>query len=144
VELQLILHSVMNLILTDFVCSFIQLARLNSKLLMSSHASSRAFQFQSSSENVFVLQDDARMLTEIARDAVNELVTLASSNAPMWISVSGGSLETLNKMDYVQAFSGLSSAMGHDMEATRANAMVMLDSKSIVEAVMDAVSCCLS
>jgi hypothetical protein len=83
------------------------------------------------------------MLTEIARDAVNELVTLASSNAPMWISAPGGSLETLNRMDYVQAFPGLISAMGHDMEVTRANAMVMLDYKSSVQAVMDAVSCCL-
>jgi hypothetical protein len=106
----------MNLILTVFVCSFMQLARLNSKLPMSQNAPSHAFQFQSSSESVFVLQDDARMLTEIARDAVKALVTLARSNAPMWISTPCGSLETLNKMDYVQAFPGLRSAMGHDME----------------------------
>jgi hypothetical protein len=63
---------------------------------------------------------------------------------PLWISVSRGSLETLNKMDYVQAFPRLSSAMGHDMQATRANVLVMLDSNSIVEAIMDDVSCCLS
>jgi hypothetical protein len=81
------------------------------------------------------------MLSEIAKDAVHKLVTVASSNAPMWISVPGGSLETLNVMNYVQEFPWLNSAMGHNMEATHANAVVMLDSKSIVKVVIDAVSC---
>jgi hypothetical protein len=52
------------------------------------------------------------MLSEIAKDAVHKLVTVASSNAPMWISVPGGSLETLNVMNYVQEFPWLNSAMG--------------------------------
>jgi hypothetical protein len=51
------------------------------------------------------------MSAKLAGDAVDKLVIVASSNAPMWISVPGGSLETLNKMDYVEAFHWLNSAM---------------------------------
>lgn len=119
---------------------FLQLARLNSLLPMSSPAVGRVFQPESSSENVFVLQDDARMLAQIARNAVHEFVTLVNYNGPMWLAVPGGSLETLNRMAYLQAFPGQSSAMGLNMEGTRANSVVMLDSKNVVELLMDVVS----
>jgi hypothetical protein len=51
------------------------------------------------------------MSAKLAGDAVHKLVIVASSNALMWISVPGGSLETLNMMDYVEAFPWLNSAM---------------------------------
>jgi hypothetical protein len=41
------------------------------------------------------------MLAEIAKDAVHKLVIVASCNAPMWISVPGGSLETVNIVNYI-------------------------------------------
>jgi hypothetical protein len=125
----------------DVACFIWQLARLmNSELPISSTPWSRAFQLEFPSETEPVRLDDARMLAEIARNAVREFVTLASSDGPMWMSVSGGSLDTLNMMTYLQVFPGQSSTMGLEIEATRANAVVMMNSKNIVEYLMDAVS----
>ncbi|GJM92897.1 hypothetical protein PR202_ga09403 [Eleusine coracana subsp. coracana] len=114
-----------------------EIARLKSLLPMSSPALGRVFQLESSSENIFVRQDDTRMLAEIARNAVHEFVTLANFNGPIWLTVPGGSLETLSRMAYLQTFPGQSGALGLNMEATRAHAVVLLDSKNIVEFLMD-------
>ncbi|TVU34851.1 hypothetical protein EJB05_16705 [Eragrostis curvula] len=117
-----------------------EVSRLNSELAMSSSSLSRASQLEFSSENVFVMQDDAQIRAEIARNAVHELVTLASTDGPLWLPVPGGSMETLNRIAYIQAFPGQSSAMGLKVEATRAYAVVMLDSNNIVEYLMNAES----
>ncbi|KAJ1285769.1 hypothetical protein BS78_03G302200 [Paspalum vaginatum] len=100
---------------------------------------SGAFHVDSSSENVFAAQYDRHMLTEIAKNAVQELVYLAESNGPLWLAFPGGSFEALNTMAYAQTFPGQISAgtMGLKPEATRANAVVMLDAKSIVGYLMD-------
>jgi hypothetical protein len=128
-------------IATDVACFIWQLARLNSELPISLPALSRAYQTESSSENVFVHIDDARNLANIARDAVHEFASLANSDGLLWISVPGGSLEILNVMAYLQAFPGQSSAMEVQMmEATRANSVIMMGSKNIVDFLMDAVS----
>ncbi|TVU05325.1 hypothetical protein EJB05_48483, partial [Eragrostis curvula] len=116
-----------------------ELARLNSELPMNSNAPRRIFQHGSSSGSVVVLQDE-QMLAEIARIAVQEFVSFASSSGPMWLSVSGDSLETLNKMAYDWAFPWQNSAMGLKMKTTRANAVVMLDSQNVVGFLMDAES----
>jgi hypothetical protein len=126
---------------TDVACFVWQLARMYSELPRSTLAGGPAFHLiESSSEHVFVRKDDARMLAGMARNAVHEFVTLANSSGPMWFPVAGGSLETLNRMAYLQAFPGQNSALGLKMEATRANAVVMLDSKTVVEFLMNAVS----
>ncbi|KAK3162164.1 hypothetical protein QOZ80_1BG0086230 [Eleusine coracana subsp. coracana] len=126
-----------NEILRDENNKLKQIARLKSLLPMSSPALGRVFQLESSSENIFVRQDDTRMLAEIARNAVHEFVTLANFNGPIWLTVPGGSLETLSRMAYLQTFPGQSGALGLNMEATRAHAVVLLDSKNIVEFLMD-------
>lgn len=55
----------------------------------------------------------------------------------MWLFVPSGSPETLNRMTYLQAFSWQSSAMELKIKATHANVVNMLDSKNVVELLMD-------
>jgi hypothetical protein len=125
-------------IATDVACFIWKLARLNSELPISLPALSRAFQPESSSENVFVHIDDAQNLANIARDAVHEFASLATSDGLLWIPVPGGSLEIPNVTAYLQVFPGQSSAMEVQMEATRANSVIMMGSKNIVDFLMDA------
>ncbi|CAO2182660.1 unnamed protein product [Urochloa humidicola] len=99
----------------------------------------RAFHLESSSENFFVMQDDVQAITELANNSAHELFILADSSGPLWLAVPGGSFEVLNKMAYAQTFPGQFSVgtIGLKTEATRANAVVMLDPRSIVAFLMD-------
>lgn len=116
--------------------------RINNETPMTMHSPTRVFHLESSSENVFVMQDDVQGLIEVAKTAAHELFVLADSSGPLWLAVPGGSFEVLNKMAYAQTFPGQISVgtIGLKTEATRASAVVMLDPKSIVEYLMDAVS----
>nr|TKW17179.1 hypothetical protein SEVIR_5G349300v2 [Setaria viridis] len=113
--------------------------RINNETSMRT-SPTRLFHLESSSENVFVVQDDVQALTEVANSATHELLILGDSDCPLWMAVPGGSFEVLNKMAYTQTFPGQISvgAIGFKTEATRANAVVMLGSKSLVEYLMDA------
>jgi hypothetical protein len=88
------------------------------------------------------MQDDPQAFTEVANSAAQELLILGDSDCPLWMAVPGGSFEVLNKMTYAQTFPEQISigAIGFKTEATRANTVVMLGSKSLVEYLMDAVS----
>ncbi|CAO2166663.1 unnamed protein product [Urochloa humidicola] len=99
----------------------------------------RAFHLESSSENFFVMQDDVEAITELANNAAHELFILADSGGPLWLAVPGGTSEVLNMMAYAQTFPGQFSVgtIGLKTEATRANAVVMLDPRSIVAFLMD-------
>jgi hypothetical protein len=105
-------------------------------------SASSAFQLDPSLENVFVVQHDEQMLANLVQNAAHEFLILADPNSALWLNVPGGSFETLNMVAYAQTFSG---QMGVDTiamktEATRASAVVMLEPKSLVEFLMDAVS----
>ncbi|KAL6616197.1 hypothetical protein ACP70R_038467 [Stipagrostis hirtigluma subsp. patula] len=119
-----------------------ELAHLAAKLPLSPPSLSGTFQLESSTENVFAMQDDAQVLAEIAKIAVHEIAILADTNGPLWLPVPGGSLETLNKVAYARTFPWQSTAgaTGLKIEATRANAVVMMDPKNIVDFLMDAES----
>lgn len=109
---------------------------------MTMRSPTRVFHLESSSENVFAMQDDVQGLTEIAKNAAHEFFVLADASGPLWLAVPGGSFEVLNKMAYAQTFPGQISVgtTGLKTEATRASGVVMLDAKSIVEYLMHAVS----
>jgi hypothetical protein len=83
------------------------------------------------------------MIAELAQNAMHEFVTLSESHGPLWLPVPGGSFEILNKMVYAQQFGGKNSAgvIGFKAEATRANAVVTMNAKSIMDYLMDCVSC---
>ena len=74
---------------------------------------------------------------------MHEFLTLSESHGPLWLPVPGRSFEILNKMVYAQTFAGKNSAdiIGFKTEATRADAVVMMNAKKIVEYLMDSVSC---
>lgn len=103
---------------------------------------SGAFQLEPSLENVFVVQYDEQMVANLAQNAAEELLILADPNCPLWLNVPGGSFETLNMIDYAQTFPGQMNvdAIALKTEATRATAVVMLDPKSLVEFLLNAVS----
>lgn len=56
----------------------------------------------------------------VRHEDLHDFVTLANYNGPVWLFVPGGSLETLNRTAYFQAFLRQNSAMGLKMEVTRA------------------------
>ncbi|CAL4973652.1 unnamed protein product [Urochloa decumbens] len=99
----------------------------------------RPFNLESSSENFFIMQDDIQAITELANNAAHEFFILADSSGPLWLAVPGGTSEVLNKIAYAQTFPGQFSVgtIGLKTEATRANAVVMLDARSIVAFLMD-------
>jgi len=109
---------------------------------MAMDSAAGAFQLDPSLENVFVVQHDEQMLANLAQNAAQEFLILADPNSALWLNVPRGSFETLNMVAYAQTFPGQMGVdtMALKTEATRASAVVMLDPKSIVEFLMDAVS----
>lgn len=110
------------------------------------HASSNHYvQIDPYTKTVVALQNDIDMITELVQKALHEFVILSNFSSPLWLSIPvlEGSLEMLNKMTYAQIFGGKNSAniIGFKTEATRANAIVMMDAKNIVDYLMDTVSC---
>ncbi|XP_006646400.1 homeobox-leucine zipper protein TF1 [Oryza brachyantha] len=98
-----------------------------------------AFQLDSSAENLFSGQHDHQMIAELAKNAMHGLIILAEAHVALWLPVPGYSFETLNMTAYQQAYPGGdgANALGFRTEATRADAMVMMDHKSIVDFLMD-------
>ncbi|VAI41192.1 unnamed protein product [Triticum turgidum subsp. durum] len=98
-------------------------------------------------KTIVALQNDIDMITELVQKALHEFVILSNINSPLWLSVPvlDGSFEILNKMKYAEKFGGDNSAsiIGFKTEATRANAIVMMDAKNIVDYLMDT-ECCAS
>jgi hypothetical protein len=74
---------------------------------------------------------------------MHEFIILAESHGPLWLTVPGGSFEILNKMVYAQKFGGKNSTnvIGFKTEATRADAVVMMNAKNMMDYLMDTVSC---
>ncbi|KAF0918955.1 hypothetical protein E2562_027506 [Oryza meyeriana var. granulata] len=112
-----------------------EIARSNGAL----PTSNLAFQLDSSAENVFSEQHDHQMIAELAKNAMHALIILAETHVALWFPVPGSSFEMLNMTAYQQAYPGDdgANAMGFKTEATRADAMVMMDHKSIVDFLMD-------
>jgi hypothetical protein len=106
-------------------------------------SSSQSFQLDSSAENLVARQNDKQMIVELAQNAMKEFVILSESHGPLWLPVPGGSFEVLNKMAYAEQFGGNNRAdiIGFKTEATRADAVVMMDAKNIMDYLMDSVSC---
>nr|AEI99593.1 HD-Zip IV transcription factor GL9H1 [Triticum turgidum subsp. durum] len=102
-------------------------------------SSSRPFQLDPSTENIIGRENDMDAIAELAQSAMHEFVVLSESGGPLWMPVPGGSLDVLNKMAYAQTFGAGSSAnaIGFMTEATRADGMVMMDAKQIVDYIMD-------
>uniref|UniRef100_A0ACD5VNB4 Uncharacterized protein n=1 Tax=Avena sativa TaxID=4498 RepID=A0ACD5VNB4_AVESA len=99
----------------------------------------QSFQLASSAGNVVGRQNDTRVILELAQDAMREFVILSESHGPLWLPVPGGSFEVLNKMAYDQKFGGKNNAdiTGIKTEATRADAVVMMGAKHIMDYLMD-------
>lgn len=106
-------------------------------------SSSRPFQLDPSTENIIGRENDMDAIAELAQNAMHEFVVLVESGGPLWMPVPGASLDLLNKMAYAQTFGARNSAnvIGFMTEATRADDMVMMDAKQIVDYIMDSVSC---
>ena len=85
---------------------------------------------------------DRTIYVDFALAAMNELVEMAQTDAPLWIrSRDGGSRETLNLDEYSRTFPS-SAGMKHinwTTEATRDSTMVIINSLALVETLMDAV-----
>ncbi|XP_042453411.1 homeobox-leucine zipper protein ROC5-like isoform X1 [Zingiber officinale] len=82
---------------------------------------------------------DRSMLLELALAAMDELLTMAHMDAPLWIRSSDGSAEALNYEQYhhsVRRIAGLSPA-GFVAEASRQTGMVIVNSLALVETFMD-------
>jgi hypothetical protein len=73
---------------------------------------------------------------------MDEFTILSNSHGPLWLPVPGGSFEILNKMAYATQFGGKNSAdkIGFKTEATRADVVVMMGTKNIMDYLMDSVS----
>ncbi|XP_023552380.1 homeobox-leucine zipper protein ANTHOCYANINLESS 2-like isoform X1 [Cucurbita pepo subsp. pepo] len=84
---------------------------------------------------------DRTIYVDFALAAMNELVEMAQTDAPLWIrSRDGGSRETLNLDEYSRTFPS-SAGMKHinwTTEATRDSTMVIINSLALVETLMDA------
>ncbi|XP_048564824.1 homeobox-leucine zipper protein TF1-like [Triticum urartu] len=118
-----------------------QLKQQLSQLRAEAHpSSSRPFQLDPSMENITGRENDMDAIAELAQSAMHEFVVLAEAGGPLWMPVPGGSFDVLNKMAYAQTFGARSSAnviLGFMTEATRADDMVMMDAKQIVDYIMD-------
>ncbi|KAM0918105.1 hypothetical protein ACQ4PT_009068 [Festuca glaucescens] len=102
-------------------------------------SSRQSFQLDSAAENVVARQNDIQMIAELTQNAMDEFVILSESHGPLWQPVPGGSFEILNKMAYAAKFGGDNSAniIGFKTEATRADVVVMMGAKYIMDYLMD-------
>ncbi|XP_047058331.1 homeobox-leucine zipper protein TF1-like [Lolium rigidum] len=114
----------------------LEISMLQAETLPSSRQS---FQLDSAAENVIARQNDIQMIAELTQNAMDEFVILSESHGPLWLPVLGGSFEILNKMAYAAKFGGDNSAniIGFKTEATRADIVVMMGAKYIMDYLMD-------
>uniref|UniRef100_A0ACD5W541 Uncharacterized protein n=1 Tax=Avena sativa TaxID=4498 RepID=A0ACD5W541_AVESA len=114
----------------------LEISRLHAETLAESK---RSFQLDSSVESVVARQNDTQMIVELAQNAMHEFFTLCESHGPLWLPVPGGSFEILNKTAYAQKFGGKNSTdiIGFKTEATRADAVVMMNAKKMMDYLMD-------
>ncbi|KAI4967282.1 hypothetical protein ZWY2020_028779 [Hordeum vulgare] len=98
-----------------------------------------AHQLDPSTVNIIGRENDIDAIAELVQNAMHEFVVLSESGGPLWMPVPGGSLDLLNKVAYAQTFGARSSAnaIGFRVEATRADGMVMMEAKQIVDYIMD-------
>uniref|UniRef100_A0A0D9V6M4 Homeobox domain-containing protein n=1 Tax=Leersia perrieri TaxID=77586 RepID=A0A0D9V6M4_9ORYZ len=96
-------------------------------------------QLDPSAQTVLPGQQDAEMMAELAKNAMHALIIVSQTHVGLWFPVPGCSYDILNMMAYQQAYAGDNgaNAMGFKTEATRGDAMVMMDSKSIVDFLME-------
>ncbi|KAE8022500.1 hypothetical protein FH972_008293 [Carpinus fangiana] len=79
------------------------------------------------------------MLVNIALTAMDELIKMAQTNSPLWIKSFDGGKEILNLEEYSRTFSPCigTKPAGFVTEATRDTGMVMINSLTLVDALMD-------
>ncbi|KAK1663427.1 hypothetical protein QYE76_051586 [Lolium multiflorum] len=118
----------------------LEISQLQSQLQAETLQNSRQpFQHDSSAENVVTRQNDIQIIAELTNNAMDEFTILSNSHGPLWLPVTGGSFEILNKVAYATQFGGKNSAdkIGLKTEATRANVVVMMGTKNIMDYLMD-------
>ncbi|KAK1663001.1 hypothetical protein QYE76_051160 [Lolium multiflorum] len=98
-------------------------------------SSRQSFQLESAAENVVARQNDMQMIAEQTQNAMDDFVILSEAHGPLWQPVPDGSFEILNKMAYAAKFGADNSAniIGFKTEATRADVMVMMGAKYIMD-----------
>jgi homeobox-leucine zipper protein len=81
------------------------------------------------------------MLVNIALTAMDELIKMAQTDSPLWIKSFDGGKEILNLEEYSRTFSPCigTKPAGFVTEATRDIGMVMINSLTLVDALMDEV-----
>ncbi|EYU33907.1 hypothetical protein ABFS82_08G149100 [Erythranthe guttata] len=82
---------------------------------------------------------DKPMIIELAVAAMEELIRMAQSGEPLWISSSDSSVEILSEEEYVRTFPrGIGpKPLGFKSEASRESAVVIMNHVNLVEILMD-------
>lgn len=89
-----------------------------------------------------LLGSDRSMLLELALAAMEELMSMAQMEEPLWLPSSQGGPKALNYEQYRRTFRPIAgiSPVGSVSEASRETRIVSIDSVALVETLMDAVS----
>ncbi|KAI4351788.1 hypothetical protein L6164_006105 [Bauhinia variegata] len=86
------------------------------------------------------VQLERSMVIELALSAMEELIKMSQADSPLWVKSFGGEKEALNHDEYARissSFVGPKPA-GYVTEATRETGVVIINSLSLVETLMDA------
>ncbi|XP_057425696.1 homeobox-leucine zipper protein ANTHOCYANINLESS 2-like [Lotus japonicus] len=80
------------------------------------------------------------MLWSLALAAMDELIKMAEPDSPLWIKSSDGGKDVLNQDEYARIFSPYigPNPIGYVTEASRETGLVLFNSLSLVETLMDA------
>lgn len=96
-------------------------------------------------EGVIVLEEEKHLSVELAVSSLDELMKMCQATEPLWIRSKESSKEVLNIEEYVKMFpwpmnNPKSNPSEFRTEATRDSAVVIMNSITLVDAFLDAVS----
>lgn len=92
--------------------------------------------------NALILEEEKALAVELAMSSMDELMKMCQTGEPLWILATDTGKEVLNVEEYARMFSWSINLKHQEfrVEATRGTAVVIMNSVTLVDAFLNAVS----